>query len=77
MRKLLFLFVSSAFLNLGCPPKPVCMPHAMRCFNNSVQLCDKNGKWRSVIDCKKVKPTKKNWKCLCKKPEICACYIGD
>jgi hypothetical protein len=77
MRKLLVLFVSTTFLSLGCPPKPVCTPQAMRCFNNSAQLCDKNGRWRRVMDCKKVKPTSKNWKCLCKTENKCACYIGD
>ena len=38
---------------VACIP-PVCKVDTMRCRNNTVQLCDNDGQWTTVMDCDQV-----------------------
>ncbi len=64
-----------SLLLLGCPGG-VCEKNTQRCFENTAQLCDTAGKWRTVMDCAQVRPKSKNWECVTKDGK-CTCLPGE
>jgi len=54
----------------GCSP---CKTGAMRCYQNQVQLCAPNHKWKTVVDCSRLKRTKKQHVCVELSENRCSC----
>ena len=40
----------------------VCRKLETRCANNVVQVCDSQGRWQKVIDCREIRPL--SWECV-------------
>ena len=38
-----------------------CTTNSMRCYGDTVQMCNVNAQWETVLDCSKINPGK--WEC--------------
>jgi hypothetical protein len=68
-RIILALVAVLALALSGC-----CIHRTMRCDGSKVQYCTPDKKWRTIVDCKKIKRTDAKWCCKCPDPgKKCKC----
>jgi len=62
------VLAAGVLLLAGCPRR-VCSPGVGQCTADGVaRLCSSAGQWREVLDCRKVLPADRGWRCSCYKP---------
>lgn len=54
-----------------------CKTGTMRCSGTEVQLCAPNHQWKTVVDCSKLKRTKKKHVCVKLQENRCSCRAEE
>jgi len=54
-----------------------CKKGTMRCNGTQVQLCAPNHRWKTVVDCKRLKRTKKQYSCVVLSKDRCSCRVKE
>jgi len=72
LSRMLLAAAVAASVGFGCGR--VCTPLASRCVGTRAELCGPRGKsWRLLMDCAKLQPKDKGWRCCCARTGRCRC----
>ena len=71
---LLFNLLMVGWAATGCHQ---CTKGTMRCNGTQVQLCAPNHRWKTVVDCSRLKRTKKQYGCVVLSNKRCSCRVEE